>query len=111
MDGSLVLGGYDAAKTSGPNLTESLGAISTQCSSSMYVTITGLVLGFPNGTDFDLLQGSTKAACLAPDYPALMSLPSDITDTFETVTNTADYGLGGGPGLQWIGMLFDPANV
>ncbi|KAK5138161.1 hypothetical protein LTR08_004856 [Meristemomyces frigidus] len=111
MDGSFVIGGYDAAKTTGPNLTESLSASSYQCASGMSVTITGLVLDFPNGTSFNILQAGTTVACLVPDYPYLMTLPLDVLHTFNSASNTVDSGSGGGNGLQFSGMLYDPANV
>jgi hypothetical protein len=50
MDGSLVLGGYDAAKVQGPNTTIALKTPSLSCMSGMHVTITDIVMQFPNST-------------------------------------------------------------
>lgn len=50
MDGSLVFGGYDAAKTQGPNTTIALKRPSVGCASGMYLSITDMIMRFPNGT-------------------------------------------------------------
>lgn len=50
MDGSLVLGGYDAAKTHGANITIPIRSPSVGCMSGMYMTIRDLVMRFPNST-------------------------------------------------------------
>lgn len=50
MDGSLVLGGYDAAKTQGSNITTALRTPSLSCMSGMHMTISDIVMRFPNGT-------------------------------------------------------------
>lgn len=73
MDGHLVLGGYDAAKVTGPNITRSLLPPSASCPSGMLMTVTNMILGFPNGTRADMLAPSTLSACIQPDYPVIMS--------------------------------------
>lgn len=50
MDGSLVLGGYDAAKIQGPNITIPLKTPTLSCMSGMYMPISDLVMRFPNST-------------------------------------------------------------
>jgi hypothetical protein len=50
VDGSLVLGGYDAAKVQGPNTTIALRTPSLGCMSGMYMTITDIIMRFPNST-------------------------------------------------------------
>ena len=49
-DGSLILGGYDAAKTQGPNITIAIRTPSVSCMSGMYMPIADLVMRFPNST-------------------------------------------------------------
>lgn len=75
MDGSLVLGGYDAAKTQGANITIPLRTPSVACMSGMHLTISDIVMRFPNSTranvvvsvNDDLLQDITdrKSNCRA----------------------------------------------
>ena len=49
-DGSLVLGGYDAAKIQGANITNALKTPSLSCMSGMHMTITDIIMRFPNST-------------------------------------------------------------
>ncbi|KAF2227012.1 aspartic peptidase domain-containing protein [Elsinoe ampelina] len=79
MDGSLVLGGYDQAKTSGRNITGPLTDV-TLCRSQMMVTVTGMSLNWPNRTDTSVFarEGDAFRACLIPDYPLAMSLPGEV---------------------------------
>jgi hypothetical protein len=55
MDGSLILGGYDAAKTQGPNITLPIRTPSISCMSGMYMPISDLSMRFPNGTSAGLI--------------------------------------------------------
>lgn len=55
MDGSLVLGGYDAAKTQGPNITIALRKPTLSCMSGMFMPISDLVMQFPNSTRASLI--------------------------------------------------------
>jgi hypothetical protein len=48
IDGQLVLGGYDAAKVTGPNVTQKLLPSTVGCGSGMYLTVTNMLLGFPD---------------------------------------------------------------
>jgi hypothetical protein len=109
LDGNFVFGGYDRAKVTGANYTRSLSTARENCSTNMLVTITDLVLNFPNGTDASLLGGvesAAIAACIVPDYPVLMTIPLDpYFSNFETLTNgsTIDRSFG----LYYYGMLYD----
>lgn len=116
LDGGFVFGGYDRAKVSGRNYTQALSTIRPGCASNMLVTISDLILNFPNGTETSLFQGAQQAAltaCISPDYPTLLGIPYDpYFTTFESLTN-AD-GLAEGPagqyrsfGLYYYGMLYD----
>jgi hypothetical protein len=89
MDGQLVLGGYDAAKVMGPNITQKLLPSATQCGSGMYVTVTNMILGFPNGTKADMLAPSLYSACIQLDWPTVASFRYDpFMERFENDTGT-----------------------
>ncbi|MCJ1436607.1 hypothetical protein MMC27_005987 [Xylographa pallens] len=82
MDGSLVIGGYDAAKTAGPNSTQ---PTTEGQGCSLLVTMTAINLNFPNGTNFNILGTSHGAAlrmCVSPIYP-IITLPYDIWQSFQ----------------------------
>jgi hypothetical protein len=93
MDGSVVFGGYDRAKTSGTRYTQNLVLPQVNCLSGMRVTISDLRLDFPNGTVTSILGHKQINACLQPDYPVLMTIPADpYYDTFESLTHTRSIG-------------------
>lgn len=80
LDGSLVFGGYDRAKTVGQPYTQFMISDRSVCSTGMAVTITDMVLNFANGSNVSLFPNartSSIAACLVPDYPVLMTMPTD----------------------------------
>ncbi|KAI1139320.1 acid protease [Hypoxylon sp. FL0543] len=94
IDGSLVFGGYDRAKlSSGERYVEKLQNSTSPCATQMIVTITDMVLNFPNGTDVSIFPKSLSTAlvaCIVPDYPVLMTLPSDpFVDNFFELTGAA----------------------
>jgi hypothetical protein len=99
MDGGLVLGGYDRAKIEGnteQNYTGSISSSHDLCLSGMTVTITGITLHFPNGTEPNLLDpelGSAPlVACLCPNCDYFMTLPNDpYFDRFESFIGTRSY--------------------
>lgn len=110
MDGQIVFGGYDAAKVTGPNITEKILPWSLNCPSGMMVTISSLLLGFPNGTKADMLTPSTVPACLQPDFPALITPDYDpFFARFNnlTLTNYVNNSLG----VYWWTPLYDPTDV
>ncbi|KAI0880263.1 acid protease [Annulohypoxylon maeteangense] len=93
-DGSLVFGGYDRAKiSSGERYVEKLQDSTSPCATQMIVIITDMVLNFPNGTDVSIFPRSLSTAltaCIVPDYPVLMTLPSDpFMDNFFQLTDAA----------------------
>jgi hypothetical protein len=65
MDGSLILGGYDAAKTQGPNITIALRTPSVSCMSGMFLPISDLVMRFPNSTRASIIVVS-DSSCVGP---------------------------------------------
>jgi hypothetical protein len=64
MDGSLILGGYDAAKTQGPNITIPIKNTTYGCMSGMYMPIADIVMRFPNGTRSSIIVSKCPHACL-----------------------------------------------
>lgn len=88
MDGQIVLGGYDAVKVVGPNMTQKLQPSSVGCESGMYLTLTRTTLGFPNEIDADMLAPSTLLACVRLDYPAISSPRYDpFVENFKAYTS------------------------
>lgn len=87
MEGSLMFGGYDRAKTTGPNMTRAFSSLEDQasCPSSMIVTVANIILTFANGTSTSLMSPPSTAfsACVKPDIP-LLTLPTDVFTTFST---------------------------
>lgn len=86
MDGSLTLGGYDKAKTMGPNSTQSLSSLAdtSQCPSSFIVFLADILIKHSNGTSTSLFgnaKGTALRACIKPDIP-LITFPSDIWNAF-----------------------------
>ncbi|PVH70383.1 acid protease [Cadophora sp. DSE1049] len=108
LDGNFVFGGYDRAKVMGPNYTRSLSTSKTACTTELLVTITDMILNFPNGTDASLFggaQSSALAACIVPTYPVLMTIPTNpYFDTFEFTTG--EILPGRSLGLYYYGMLY-----
>jgi len=89
MDGQLVLGGYDAAKVMGPNITQKLLPSAVGCGSGMYLTVTNMILGFPNGTKADMLAPSVITACIQLDFPSVASFRYDpFMERFQNYTGT-----------------------
>ncbi|EPE09835.1 aspartic-type endopeptidase [Ophiostoma piceae UAMH 11346] len=94
MDGVFVLGGYDAAKVvESQRYTQSLAGPGSACSSRMVVTITDMILNFSNGTNASIFPGAESTvlqACITPDFPTLMTLPTDpYFDAIEILTNAS----------------------
>ncbi|EUC27916.1 hypothetical protein COCCADRAFT_41476 [Bipolaris zeicola 26-R-13] len=116
--GSLVLGGLDRSLISDPNdnFTASLFR-GSRCGTGMVVTISDILLNWPNGTDTSVFMGSQSAAiqaCISPSFAGLMTLPLNYYNNFRLLT-------GGTPpdnrtearslGINYFTMLFDPSNV
>ena len=92
MAGSLILGGYDKAKTIGPASTQNMVPREENCQSGMRVTISDLKLDLPNSTT-SLLGHKQISACLQPDFPVLMTLPEDpYYNAFESLTHMDSVG-------------------
>ena len=83
LDGSLVLGGYDEAKTTGKNTTLSFSD-NKDCVSGLLVTVSDIKMNLQNVTDLSIFgssAASAMSACLNPTY-RLISLPLDIWNSF-----------------------------
>ncbi|KAF2450959.1 acid protease [Karstenula rhodostoma CBS 690.94] len=116
--GSLILGGLDKSLIAdqNDNFTASLFR-SSSCGSGMVVTISDILLNWPNGTDTSIFMGSQSAAiqaCISPSFAGLMSLPLSYYNNFWSLA-------GGIPpdnksearsfGINYFTMLFDPNDV
>ena len=94
MDGSLVIGGCDAAKTTGNNLTSEFtrdGSCPWSCPNSLIVDLNDITLKFTNGTTVSLFgssQGTAMRSCIKPDIP-LITFPSSVWNTFTTLAGGA----------------------
>ena len=107
MDGSFVLGGYDKAKTQGQEFKKQITSPSGDCRSGMELSISGMQLNFPNGTNqsiFDSSQYSSLRTCIDPDHPILMTIPSDTYENYEKYTG--DYTNRYADGINYHGMLY-----
>lgn len=67
-DGSLVLGGFDAAKVQGSNITAALKTPSPSCMSGMTLTIKDIVMRFPNSTRSSIIVSNPSRTQLASNY-------------------------------------------
>lgn len=108
MDGSLILGGYDAAKTTGSSYTTS---ITYDQSCTLPLVITSIVMNWPNGTNTSILgmnQNDALRMCVTPANP-IITLPENIWSLFQ-------YYAGGNflshsQGLNFLGSSYDVKEV
>lgn len=108
MDGALILGGYDAAKATGPNYTQS---ISTSEGCNLFVVVTAINMTFPNGTTYNILGSSHGAAlrfCLKPSL-RIMTLPFDLWRNF--AANAGGTYLGRSVGEELWGEVYEADGV
>ncbi|KAK4554535.1 hypothetical protein LTR86_008389 [Recurvomyces mirabilis] len=110
MDGQIVFGGYDAAKTTGPNITSTLLNWTAPCPSGMYLTLTDVVLDFPNGTTSSILSPSSLSACIQPDFPVVMNMPDNpYYSRFENLTETS--AVNRTSGMYWYNPAYEVGSV
>lgn len=100
-DGGMVFGGYDRAKVSGDGFKIPMSAqdnkdsclkTATCCESRLKVTISDLVLNFPDGSNSSLLANAEDSiiACITPDYPNVFSMGQNpYFKRFEDLTNVS----------------------
>lgn len=104
MDGSLIFGGYDAAKISGKNITLPFSS-ENDCLRGYVVTISDIKLNLVNGSTASILgpsHGTAMRACVAPDYP-IISLSVDIWTAFVEASGVIEVGRSFG--TNFFGML------
>ena len=106
MDGSLIIGGYDAAKVVGPNITQNF-TIDQGCSSNLIVNVTDITMNLPNGSTVDILPTGIKA-CIRPDYP-ILSFSDSVWRTFSGAAGGAY--LNRSYGLNVWGVDYEAAGV
>ncbi|KAL8928204.1 MAG: hypothetical protein Q9208_001914 [Pyrenodesmia sp. 3 TL-2023] len=120
-DGSLVLGGYDIAKTNGNNSTYPISGDNARgdCPGGLVVTIRDIVLNQKNGSSPSILPssaGSVLQACIDPAF-SVLQFPSDIYETFldntysPLVADTYRSGRARSTGVNFWGMLFAAEDV
>jgi len=93
MDGNLVIGGYDAAKISGNNITLPFSTDSV-CLEGYIVTISDIKMELPNGSSPSILgsfAGSQLRACVGPGYP-IMTFPQEVWNAFVKVSGVTEVG-------------------
>jgi hypothetical protein len=116
--GSLVLGGLDKSLIAdeNENLTASL-FLGGKCGTGMVVTISDILLNWPNGTDVSIFMGSQSAAiqaCISPSFAGLMSLPLSYYNNFWSLaggTLPDDKNEARSFGINYFTMLFEPDDV
>ncbi|KAJ9668447.1 hypothetical protein H2201_001495 [Coniosporium apollinis] len=114
MDGSLVLGGYDAAKIKSKQNHTGKYTEPAICESGMTVKIRDLVLNFPNGSNSNLLDpilgSSLIQACICPQCQNLMSIPFEpYYERFEMWTETSSINRSGG--INFFTMMYPADQV
>ena len=86
IDGGFVMGGYDAAKILGKNVTSPLTP-TKECPSGMLITINGISMNLKNGSNPSILgsdHGSAFRACLETATP-LITIPGDVFQKFVSI--------------------------
>jgi hypothetical protein len=97
QDGSLILGGYDAAKTVGKRVQKSIGPRTATCPTGLLITANDIQLNFLNGKNATITPAATIDFCIVPSFPGLMSLPVDpFFNVFESLTGTKKIGTSAG---------------
>ncbi|KAK3674248.1 hypothetical protein LTR78_005717 [Recurvomyces mirabilis] len=110
MDGQLVLGGYDAAKTTGPNYTFPLGAWTANCPSGIYLNVSDLSVVLNNGTKNSLTKTATLQGCYRPDLPTMISINNDpYYDRWQQYTGLTRSGSSGG--VDYNSILYDSGDT
>ncbi|KAL9116598.1 MAG: hypothetical protein Q9187_006876 [Circinaria calcarea] len=108
MDGTLLLGGYDLAKTKGRNSTQSL---TTGQGCDLFITVTNIKMNFPNTTDFEILATSYSSGlrmCITPEYP-IITIPFQVWESFKSYAG-GTY-MDRSYGINLWGQLYEAAGV
>ncbi|POR32113.1 Uncharacterized protein TPAR_07685 [Tolypocladium paradoxum] len=112
MKGSLVLGGYDKAKTYGNGRTLQLSD-RRDCPTRMTVSINDIVLNFANGTDASVFPkdngGTFLLACIIPERPSLMDMPR--TPHFQNLLDAiGNEEWSRTVGVDWWNVVLNPSK-
>lgn len=86
MDGSLIFGGYDKAKVTGPNYTQPI-TTETNCTSNLVIEVTDINVNMPNGTTTSLMRSRNVPsfeACIEPEG-RVIELSNDLWEEFVSV--------------------------
>ena len=95
MDGSLVIGGYDSAKFSGPSLSNPIQLQNTNpasefinnCGTGLFVSVQDISLNLPNGSTPSILGGNFSTGlsmCIDPAYPGI-TLPPNTRPIIQSI--------------------------
>lgn len=101
-DGGLTIGGYDAAKMTGKNITLPL-VPQDDCAGGLVVSVTDIKMNLKNGSNPSILgesQGSAMRACIQPDFSPI-TLSEDIWGAFTNITGAAETGRSVSPLNYW----------
>ena len=101
-DGGLTVGGYDASKIAGPNITLPM-VKQDDCTTGLVVSISDINMNLKNGSNVSILgesQGSAMKACIDPNFTPI-TLSEDIWWAFENVTGVNDTGRSVNPTSYW----------
>ena len=104
-DGGLTLGGYDAAKITGENVTLPM-IQQDNCASGLMISVTDINMNLRNGSNHSILgpsQGSSVKVCIEPQY-SVMTLSEDTWWHFTNVTGVREVGRSTTT-LSFFGML------
>lgn len=110
MDGSLVLGGYDAAKVVGDNYTDGL-TTDPDCGSRILVTVTDIEMNLPDGRHESIIGTSRGAAmkmCIGPETPVI-AIPLEIWSAFSN--HSGGTYIGRSLGVYGYGMVYAAQDV
>ncbi|KAL9634830.1 MAG: hypothetical protein Q9164_003845 [Protoblastenia rupestris] len=109
-DGSLIFGGYDAAKVFGPNITLPFAANHDfdlgSCPSKHIVTISDIKMNLRNGSSPSILgtnKGAAFRACILPNYNYI-ALSYDVWSNFLQISRSTQVGRSTSS-LSWWQML------
>ncbi|KAH0591734.1 hypothetical protein MHUMG1_10534 [Metarhizium humberi] len=111
QQGSLVLGGYDKAKTYGDGATMLLSH-HPDCPTSMMVTIQDITMNLANGTDASIFSkengGTALLACVVPQRATLMDMPrSPYFDNLLSIIGNTEAGRS--TGIDWWTVIMEPS--
>ncbi|POS73717.1 hypothetical protein DHEL01_v207886 [Diaporthe helianthi] len=108
-EGSLVLGGYDKAKVSGPGYTSPITAGSDRCPTGLLMTLSDIRVHLVDGTPKSVFPENSQSlmtACVDPSYPSLTTMLSyPYWSNFQEITDASISGRS--LGLEWYNMRYD----